>query len=354
MEGSLAAFASLLLGVALVGAGAGPTPTKATAGSGADPQHDGPLPRLIVAVPEAGALTDPSAHAALMTRLHVADPAATPTVVLAGAEPQAIGPFRITVESPTPGDDQGRRLRIEVDAGPALITPLRLATNDRPARVMVVQVLGDATGIVAHRTGWLALTPDELRVPTWAQPDDGADAVALDGAWWTLGPAPNVAAPAASAGPDGLRARLAETPVSGMHQLVDLSVGDVTNDGTPDIAISFRRPYQRTLLNAAEPRRSWTDARGLSAHVGLYRASDLSEIWVAGTLVRPVRRLAACTGALAVAYATLREPAIRATSAWRWQGFAFLPLPELPGRGTPTCVDIDGDGRSEATITGRS
>ena len=127
--------------------------------------------------------------------------------------------------------------------------------------------------------------------------------------------------------------------------------GDVTGDGTPVIALSFRRPYRRTLLNASLPRRFWTDADGLSAHVGLYRMTDLSEIWVAGTLVRPVRRLAACTGAIAVAYSTLRRPRIVATSAWRWQGFAFLPLPELPGRGTPTCIDIDRDGRSEAAMS---
>ena len=33
----------------------------------------------------------------------------------------------------------------------------------------------------------------------------------------------------------------------------------------------------RTLFNASLPRRSWTDADGLSAHVGLYRMTDLSE-----------------------------------------------------------------------------
>jgi hypothetical protein len=82
--------------------------------------------------------------------------------------------------------------------------------------------------------------------------------------------------------------------------------------------------------------------------------TDLSEIWVAGTVIQPVRRLAACTGALAVAYSTLGRSRVAATSAWRWQGFAFLPLPELPGRGKPTCIDIDRDGRSEAAIMERS
>jgi hypothetical protein len=141
--------------------------------------------------------------------------------------------------------------------------------------------------------------------------------------------------------------------VSEMRRLVDVSVGDVTGDGAPILAVSFRRPFHKTLLNASRPRYSWADLEGLSAHVGLYREGDLSEIWVAGTLARPVRRLAACTGALAVAYSTLEEPTIIATSAWRWQGFAFLPMPELEGRGRPACIDIDRDGRTEAAIIGR-
>jgi hypothetical protein len=198
--------------------------------------------------------------------------------------------------------------------------------------------------------GQLGLTLDELRLPTWQLP--GGDAVAIDGAWWSMGLGRNTAASAPVVG-DGLRARLGRRPVSAMRRLMDVSVGDVTGDGVPVVAVSFRRPFHRTLLNASEPRQFWTDPNGLSAHVGLYRASDLSEIWVAGTLVRPIRRLAACTGIMTVAYSTLEESAIVATSAWRWQGFAFLPLPDLNGRGRPTCIDIDGDGRTEAAVIGR-
>ncbi len=357
VEQMLATLGSMVLSVALAVAGTGVTQTTRVADAPPGSPHPGaPLLRLLVAAPDADALTEASSLGALMTRLHVADPAAIPVVMLPGDPARTVGPLHVTIEPPaTPGAGVSR-VRVQVDAGVAVEAAVRPATSGSasPAQVTVIEVLGDATGIVAYRTGLLELTPDELRVPTWWQPGHGADAVALDGAWWILGPTRLADEPLASPGPDHLRARLERDPVSAMRRLVDVSAGDVTGDGTPVIALSFRRPYRRTLLNASLPRRSWTDADGLSAHVGLYRVTDLSEVWVAGTLVRPVRRLAACTGALAVAYSTLRRSRIVATSAWRWQGFAFLPLPELPGRGTPTCIDIDRDGRPEAAVRERS
>jgi hypothetical protein len=352
----LATLGSMVLSVALAVAGMGVTQTTRVANAPPGSPYPGaPLLRLLVAAPDTDALTEGSSLVALTTRLHVADPAAVPVVMLPGDPVRTVGPLHVTIEPPaTPG--AAGRVRVRVDAGVAVEAPLRPATSASvsPTQVTVIEVLGDATGIVAHRTGLLELTPDELSVPTWWLPGHGADAVALDGAWWILGPTRLADEPLASPGPDHLRARLERDPVSAMRRLVDVSVGDVTGDGTPDLALSFRRPYRKTLLNSSLPRRSWTDADGLSAHVGLYRVTDLSEVWVAGTLVRPVRRLAACTGAIAVAYSTLRRSRIVATSAWRWQGFAFLPLPELPGHGTPTCIDIDRDGRPEAVIRERS
>ena len=75
---------------------------------------------------------------------------------------------------------------------------------------------------------------------------------------------------------------------------------------------------------------------------------------MAGTLVRPVTAVAACDGALAVAYGRLDGPGTVETSAWRWVVFGFLPVEPLPGPGTPICVDIDGDGRTEPAIMERS
>jgi hypothetical protein len=357
VEQTLATLGSLILGVALAVAGPGPTETtQATVPTSSSQSRGAPLQRILVAVPDAGTLTEPFSVAVLTTHLQVADPAATPVVMLREDPARTIGSFHISIEPPAAPGDSVASVRIRVDGGVDVVAPLRPATGDpaTPTQVTVIEVLGGVTGIVAHRTGSLELTPDELRLPSWRLPGNGVDAVALDGAWWSLGPTRAAAEPLASPPPDHLRARLVQDRVSAMRRVVDVSVGDVTGDGTPEVAISFRRPYRKTLLNASMPRRFWTDDDGLSAHVGLYRMTDLSEIWVAGTLVRPVRRLAACTGALAVAYSTLRRPRVVATSAWRWQGFAFLPLPELPGRGTPTCIDIDSDGRSEAAMIERS
>ncbi len=77
-------------------------------------------------------------------------------------------------------------------------------------------------------------------------------------------------------------------------------------------------------------------------------------IWVAGTLVAPVVELAACDGALAVAYGRMRKPGTVETGAWRWVVFGLLPTEPLPGPGTPICVDIDGDGLTEPAIIERS
>jgi hypothetical protein len=185
------------------------------------------------------------------------------------------------------------------------------------------------------------------------------DAVLLDEAWWTpLQPLNGMAPPPATPDPPLLAdIRKHVAPAASRRQPDRLSVvaiGDVTLDGTDDVVISFRRPFRHTAINITRPRRAWTDEHGLSAHLGLYRPHDLSAIWIAGTLVRPVVEVAACDGALAVAYGSMRGSGTVETGAWRWVVFGFLPTEPLPGPGTPTCVDIDGDGQTEPAITGRS
>ena len=357
MERTLATLGSMVLSWCWRSpAQAGPQTAQVPVPTSGSQSRRVPLQRLLVAVPDADALTEPSSLAALTTRLHVADPAATPIVMLPEDPARTIGSFRITIEPPAAPGDSVATVRIRVDGEDAVVAPVRPATGDpaSPTRVTVIEVLGGVTGIVAHRTGLLELVPDELRLPTWRLPGDGADAVALDGAWWVLGPTRSAAEPLASPAPDRLRAQLAQDPVSAMRRLVDVSVGDVTGDGVPDIALSFRRPYRRTLLNASLPRRFWTDADGLSAHVGLYRMTDLSE-----NLGRRHARSAGPSAGRVHGRPRGRvldaaPPRIVSTSAWRWQAFAFLPLPELRGRGTPTCIDIDSDGRSEAAVIERS
>lgn len=189
---------------------------------------------------------------------------------------------------------------------------------------------------------------------SWRLPE--ADAVLLDEAWWSpLRPLHAIPAPQ----PDTellerVRAEVVPAPESREDdRLTDLALGDVTADGVPELVLSFRRPFRRSEINITRPRRAWTDRHGLSAHVGLYRPDDLSEVWVAGTLTRPVTELAPCQGALGVGYGRLDQPGTRETDAWRWVVFGFLPVEPLPGPGTPICVDIDKDGRTEPAIIGR-
>jgi hypothetical protein len=183
------------------------------------------------------------------------------------------------------------------------------------------------------------------------------DAVLIDEEWWTpLRPLVPIAAPRPDrATLDRIREQIAPGATRRLpDRLTDVTIGDLTQDGEPEIVVSFRRPFRRNLINMTRPRHAWTDKHGLSAHLGLYRPNDLSEIWVAGTLVHPVVDVAACDGALAVAYGRMDRKGTVATGAWRWVVFGFLPVEPLPGPGIPTCVDIDGDGRTEPAIMGRS
>jgi hypothetical protein len=182
------------------------------------------------------------------------------------------------------------------------------------------------------------------------------DAVLIEESWWTpLRPLTEPSAPQVTrAMRRRTRDRVAPAARRVPDRLTDVALGDVTLDGEAELVVSFRRPFRRNFVNITRPREAWADAHGLSAHVGLYRPDDLSEIWVAGTLVRPVIEVAACNGALAVAYGSLDEPGTVAAGAWRWVVFGFLPVEPLPGPGTPICVDIDGDDRTEPAIVERS
>ena len=347
-------LASLAVTAALGGAGSGMVLASPMAEPTVDPGHTPvPLERLVIAVLDAGVSASAApalaSDDALASRLHLADPVATVVVMRSGDPEQTIGPFRVSITSPSA---TAAAVRVETADGASSLVDLPVVAADH---VAVVEVLGGPEGVVAQRVGDLLPVPDELLLPAWQPPAQGMDAVALDGAWWTL--EPDVVAPDTTPSPAAgraLRQRVAHASPSRLRRLVDASVGDVTGDGVPDLALSFRRPFRQTLINVSRPRREWADARGQSAHVGLFRPSDLSSIWVAGTLLRPVRRLAACTGALAVAYSTLRRPEVVAATVWDWQGFGFLPLPELPGPGRPTCIDIDRDGRPDAAIVERS
>ena len=113
-------------------------------------------------------------------------------------------------------------------------------------------------------------------------------------------------------------------------------------NGGRAVAVAFRRLFRPENITSLIPRSELVDRNGLAAHLGIYRARDLRPLWVAGTLVLPVAKVVACDGALAVAYTRLNDPTVVGTGAWRWSGFGFLSLPELPGPGVPGCARIDG------------
>jgi poly-gamma-glutamate synthesis protein (capsule biosynthesis protein) len=208
-------------------------------------------------------------------------------------------------------------------------------------RGAILEVLAGADGLRAYRAGSAEHTDGPVVFRGWQAPD--ANAVVLDGGWWTLA---SSVAPAAAERPRGL---------AGFEgDVVDAAIGDPDGDGHPDLVVAFRRPFSPTEVNALLPLERLVDPRGRTAHLGLYAPEDLRPRWVAGTLVRPVAAVAVCDGAIAVAYSTLDDAATVGAGAWQWGGFGFVPLPDLPLAGAPACADIDGDGRLDPLVLERS
>jgi poly-gamma-glutamate synthesis protein (capsule biosynthesis protein) len=210
-------------------------------------------------------------------------------------------------------------------------------------RGALLSVLADADGIVAYRVGRTDEPSGPVAFRGWKLPE--GNAVAVDGSWWT--PARPVRAP------DRPAVSLNELQKRFDGTVVDATIGDPDADGRSDLVVAFRRPYQPTLANRLYRQDRLVDAAGRTAHLGVYRARDLRPRWVAGTVLRPIRLVAACDGGIAVAHSTLRSPQIVATSAWVWSGFGFYSLASLPGGGRPTCADLDRDGRLDPLVLGR-
>jgi poly-gamma-glutamate synthesis protein (capsule biosynthesis protein) len=247
-------------------------------------------------------------------------------------------------------------------AGPHVVQPVRLirpAQGNRAAivatslgnlmfdqhipgtrRGALLEVLAGADGVRAYRVGSTVATAPASFLG-WRTPR--GDAVALEGGWWTL------ARPVKPARPERPRS-LGEFK----GKVTAAVIGDPEGNGGRQLVVSFRRPFRPTKVDVLVPRRQLLDRHNLTAHIGLYRPRDLRPLWVAGTLLRPVARLAACDGTLAIAYSTLNNSTIVGTGAWTWGGFGFSPQADLPGPGLPACADVDGDGRLDPLILERS
>lgn len=246
--------------------------------------------------------------------------------------------------------------------GPHVVQPISVTHGERPAVVAtslgnflfdqfaagtregaVLEVLAGRQGIVAYRTGTADHHDGLVHFNGWELPTGGAVLLGLE--WWNLirdtraDPRQTAAAPSIDF-PGG--------------EVVAAGRGDVTEDGAEDLVVSYRRPFEENDITRRYPDRQWADEAEKSAHLGVYRPADLRQIWVAGTLFRPVADFAVCDGALALAFDSLDVPEIVATGGWVWEGFGFTTVAELPGPGTPGCLDVDGDGLAEPVIIDRS
>jgi poly-gamma-glutamate capsule biosynthesis protein CapA/YwtB (metallophosphatase superfamily) len=206
----------------------------------------------------------------------------------------------------------------------------------------LLELLVGTDGVRAYRLGRTLQQPSNAVVfDRWLAPR--GDAVALSGDWWSL-------ARKIAAVPVLRPRRLVGFP----GKVVSAAIGDAEGNGTRQLVVSFWRPYRHTDVNALLPRSQLINREGLTSHVGLYDPATRRELWVAGTVLRPVLELAPCDGALAVAYSTLNGSAVVGAGAWRWRGFGFSPLADLAGRGRPACADVDRDGHLDPLILGRT
>lgn len=216
-----------------------------------------------------------------------------------------------------------------------------LLSADASAAGILVEVLADADGVIAYRLGRVTHGDFRVHFAGWDLPAD--DAVLLDGEWWVLvrptSPEPALPPPESFAFTYG--------------DLVAAAIGDVTGDGRPDLAVSYRHPFRPSALSEAYEGAVGVDATGRSAHLGVFTPHG-EALWAAGYIPRPVRALAACDGSVALAFSGLDDPAVVATGAAVWRGLRLHPAPELPYPGTPGCADVDGDGRVDPVILGRS
>ena len=204
----------------------------------------------------------------------------------------------------------------------------------------LLEVLLDHDGVIAYRIGRTTHTDFRAHFAGWDLP--AGDAVLLDGEWWAL-VHPVALAPVVR--PPGILA-------FAHGDLVAASLGDVTGDGQPDLAASYRHPFRPSALSEAYAGAVGVDAAGRSAHLGVFTPGG-EALWAAGYIPRPVGDLAACDGGVALAYTGLDDSAVVAAGAAVWQGLSLRPAPELPGPGVPGCTDVDGDGRLDPVILGR-
>ena len=166
------------------------------------------------------------------------------------------------------------------------------------------------------------------------------------GDWWT--PVREVVETA----PVGCDASDLDRVVTGLQpgsRVVSASCGSVTDAGANEMAIAYRHPLDREILQGIYPDRRSASADGLSAHLAVM-TSGARMVWAAGTLPDPIGAVVVCSGSLAVGYTTLDDSAVAAAGAWTWRGFGFATASPLSQPSSIGCADIDNDGATEPFV----
>jgi hypothetical protein len=208
----------------------------------------------------------------------------------------------------------------------------------------LLEVLADEDGVLAMRTGTIGIEAARAAFRGWHDPP--GDAVAIRGDWWTPARAV-VATPPARC--DAFDLERVVTGLQTGSRVMAVGCGSVTAAGAPEMAIAYRHPLERKLLQGIDPDHLWADADGLSAHLAVM-APDARMVWAAGTLPDPIGTVAVCSGSLAVGHTTLDDPAVIAAGAWTWRGFGFVTAAPLPRPATIGCADVDHDGATEPFV----
>ena len=207
----------------------------------------------------------------------------------------------------------------------------------------LLEVLVDADGVIAMRDGTVTIDAGRSAFGGWHDPI--GDAVALDGEWWS--PVRRL---------DAVEPTQPLTSVDGVvpdaYDVATVAAGDVTGTGVVDTVVAYRRPATDHAVHERFPGTDWIDGAGRSAHVAIY-APDGRMRWGSAFLFQPIAAVAVCTGALAIGFSTLADPAVVAGGAWTWDGFGFRTALPLAGAATPACADVDHDGRLDPVLTDR-
>jgi len=234
--------------------------------------------------------------------------------------------------------DPGRPTVVATSLG-NLIFDQHLPGTDRGA---VLEILAAADGVLAYRIGETATSHGTVRFERWRLPD--RHGVLLGREWWT---------PADQSADFVTPAIVPDLHAFSAGDVTTAAVGDVDRGGSPELVVSFRRPFSVAPLHSLLPDVDWRDPQGRSAHLGVFGVDDLAPTWVASAMARPVAEIAACDGAIAVRYQAFGETTPLDAGAWAWNGFGWDEAPDLRGDFEIGCRDVDLDGLLDPIATTR-